>query len=249
MSRVGVQPGPDNGPLDVRIREKSYRAAGRLEIVVLRDVSLRLRAGEIAALVGPSGCGKSTLLRLIAGLDDDFSGDIARPSRGRLGMVFQEPRLLPWRTVFDNVRVAAPSAAPAEIDAVLKAFHVDTHRDSYPGELSGGLARRAALARAFAVEPELLLLDEPFVSLDAALAASLRGELAAMVERTRATTLLVTHDLDEAVELADRLVVLSARPARVLAEIPIPQPRGSRSPELVAKIKAEAARWAASPPP
>ncbi len=250
MSRVGVPRGPDTrDPLDVRIEEKSFQSGSGEKFVVLRDFSLRLRSGEIAALVGPSGCGKSTLLRLAAGLDTDFTGEIARPARDRLGMVFQEPRLLPWRSVIQNLRVAAPRATASALDALLKAFHIDALRDRYPGELSGGQARRVALARAFAVEPELLLLDEPFVSLDAALAAALRAELAAIVENGRVTTLLVTHDLDEAIELADRLILMAGRPARVVADIAIAEPRGARTSARISEIKADALGRAAAAAP
>ena len=250
MSRVGVPRGPDTrDPLDVRIEEKSFLSGSGEKFVVLREFFLRLRSGEIAALVGPSGCGKSTLLRLAAGLDIDFTGEIARPARDRLGMVFQEPRLLPWRSVIHNLRVAAPRATAGALDALLKAFHIDALRDRYPGELSGGQARRVALARAFAVEPELLLLDEPFVSLDAALAAALRAELAAIVENGHVTTLLVTHDLDEAIELADRLILMAGRPARVVADIAIAEPRGARTPARISEIKADAlGRVAAAAP-
>jgi ABC-type nitrate/sulfonate/bicarbonate transport system ATPase subunit len=235
MSHVGVR-----DRLDVNVSDKSFVGANGEPLAVLRDLAFRLNAGEVGALVGPSGCGKTTLLRMIAQLDDDFAGAITRPSQGRLGMVFQEPRLLPWRGVIDNLRIAAPHASEAQLDALLAAFHLSLHRDHFPGELSGGLARRVALARAFAVEPDLLLLDEPFVSLDAALATRLREELVAMVERNGVTTLLVTHDLDEAIILADRLILLSPRPARVIADIAITEKRGVRSAERIADIRREA---------
>src|SRR5207253_3975629 len=139
------------------------------------------------------------------GLDRDYDGTVRRPAAGRIGMVFQEPRLLPWRTLVDNVRLVAPGADDAELAALFDVLGLTAHRDHYPGELSLGLARRAALARAFAVKPDLLLLDEPFVSLDDALARRLRDELALLVDQRSATTLLVTHDIDEAVRLADRV--------------------------------------------
>ena len=186
------------------------------------------RSGEVGALVGPSGCGKTTLLRIIAGLDRDYEGSVELPASGKLGMVFQEPRLLPWRTVEQNVRLAAPEATDADARRAVRARLGSTaHRDHFPGELSLGLARRVALARAFAVEPDLLLLDEPFVSLDDALAARLREELAELVNRRPVTTLLVTHDVEEAIGLADRLFLLSASPARLLAEVPVERPRES----------------------
>src|SRR5262245_32338497 len=154
-------------------------------------------------------------------------------------MLFQEPRLLPWRTVEENVRLIAPQIGEDELGALFDVLELTTHRGHYPGELSLGLARRVALARAFAVAPELLLLDEPFVSLDDALAARLREELAMLVDRRSVTTLLVTHDVEEAARLADRLFLLSPRPAQVVAEVPIGSPRRARTAEDIAAIKAD----------
>jgi NitT/TauT family transport system ATP-binding protein len=156
-------------------------------------------------------------------------------------MVFQEPRLLPWRTVEQNVRLAAPQATDAALDTLFQALGLTGHREHYPGELSLGLARRVALARAFAVEPDLLLLDEPFVSLDDALAARLRDELADLVNRRPVTTLLVTHNVEEAIGLADRLLLLSLSPARVLGDIPVTRPRTPRSPQELAAMREEIA--------
>jgi NitT/TauT family transport system ATP-binding protein len=154
-------------------------------------------------------------------------------------MVFQEPRLLPWRTVEDNVRLVAPDIVDAELSRLFAVLELSTHRAHFPGELSLGLARRVALARAFAVEPDLLLLDEPFVSLDEALAARLREQLVSLVESRAMTTLLVTHDLEEAVRLADRVFLLSARPARIVAEIPLATPRRARSDGDIAAMTAD----------
>src|SRR5208282_4024204 len=156
----------------------AYVSASGLTRVALRDVAFRLEEGEVGAIVGPSGCGKTTLLRIIAGLVARFDGTVSRPESGRLAVVFQEPRLLPWRSVEDNIRLAAPQVNDQELDAVLKPLGLVGHRAHFPGELSLGLARRAALARAFAAKPALLLLDEPFVSLDAPLALALQRELA-----------------------------------------------------------------------
>jgi NitT/TauT family transport system ATP-binding protein len=226
-------------PLDVRVARKAYRAASGERLEVLTDIAFALRTGEVGAIVGPSGCGKTTMLRIIAGLDRDYEGSIARPPDGRLGMVFQEPRLLPWRSVDDNVRLVAPEIAAGELASLFEVLGLAGHRAHYPGELSLGLARRVALARAFAVKPELLLLDEPFVSLDQPLAARLREELVVLVDRYAVITLLVTHDIDEAVALADRLILLSARPARVLADMPIAMPRRSRTAADRAAIRTE----------
>ncbi len=237
MSPAGVR-----DRLDVAIKQKSFRSASGGQLQVLGELAFSLGRGEVGALVGPSGCGKTTLLRIIAGLERDYDGSIALPAHGTLGMVFQEPRLLPWRTVEQNVRLAAPDADGAVLDTLFQTLGLAAHRDHYPGELSLGLARRVALARAFAVGPDLLLLDEPFVSLDDALAARLRDELAELVARSRVTTLLVTHDIDEAIGLADRLFLLSASPARVVAEVPVARPRAARTAEELAALRAEIAR-------
>ena len=228
--------------LDVSIKRKSYRSASGGTIEVLRDMAFTLKAGAVGALVGPSGCGKTTLLRIITGLDADYTGTVHLPDHGKLGMVFQEPRLLPWRTVEQNVRLGAPEATDGELDALFAALGLAAHRDHFPGELSLGQARRVALARVFAVIPDLLVLDEPFVSLDAALAKHLQDELAALVTSRHVTTLIVTHSMDEAIGLADRLFFLSASPAHVVAEIPIGRPRGPHTAEELAKIRAEIAR-------
>src|SRR5262252_838013 len=205
-------------------------------------MAFTLKSGTVGALVGPSGCGKTTLLRIITGLDTDYTGTVHLPAHGKLGMVFQEPRLLPWRTVDQNVRLGAPEATDSDLDVLFGVLGLAAHRHHFPGELSLGQARRVALARAFAVKPDLLVLDEPFVSLDDALPERLRDALAALVTSRRVTTLLVTHNIDEAVGLADRLFLLSSSPTRVVAEVPIARPRGSQSAIERAEIRAEIAR-------
>jgi sulfonate transport system ATP-binding protein len=225
----------------VNIKHKSYRAASGGRRYVLGEISLCLKSGEVAALVGPSGCGKTTFLRIVVGLDRDFEGSVRLPAYGRLGVVFQEPRLLPWRTVEENVRLAAPQADEVTLGALLVTLGIAEHRRHYPGELSLGLARRVALARAFAVKPDLLVLDEPFVSLDAPLAARMRAELVELVSRQPVTTLLVTHSIEEAIEIADRVVLLSVAPARLLADVRIEEPRTIRTTEKIAAIRNEIA--------
>ncbi len=225
--------------LDIEIHRKSYHPApqedGRL---VLDDIHIRLQAGEFLVLLGPSGCGKSTLLNIVAGLDRDFEGRIdwheALAGTGaRLGFVFQNPRLLPWLTVRDNIALVLddPLAQKAQIDALLEATGLSEFSHYHPAQLSIGMQRRAALARAFVVQPSLLIMDEPFVSLDAPTAVQLRRLLLDILAVRRATVVFVTHDLHEAAMLADRVLFLSTSPARVVAEARIDLPRDRRTDE------------------
>jgi sulfonate transport system ATP-binding protein len=224
--------------LEVSIARKALRATSGQTRVVLHDVAFTLRKGEICALLGPSGCGKTVLLRIISGLDNDFEGRIVLPSPHRVGMVFQEPRLLPWRSVVQNLRLVG-SSSENDLAEIAAALRLSDHLDHFPGELSLGLARRVAIARAFAVKPDLLLLDEPFVSLDASLAARLREELLALVLKRKATTLIVTHDVEEAVSIAGRIVVLSAAPGRILADRSIEAPREALTEARAIEMKEE----------
>ena len=228
--------------LEVDIKGKAFESASGKRHEVLKGVSFSLHAGEIAVFVGPSGCGKSTLLRILAGLDPDFEGTVARPQRARLGMVFQEPRLLPWRSVDDNVKLAAPLADEPMLATLFDILELTAHRSHFPGELSLGLARRVALARAFAVEPDFLILDEPLASLDDALASRMRDEIASFAAKPERMTILVTHDLDDAARLGDRLFALSERPARILHSMTIVTPRSERGESEIAATKAEIAR-------
>ena len=228
--------------LEVNIARKAFTNAAGERHDVLVDFNFALGAGEVGVFVGPSGCGKSTMLKILVGLDQDYRGRVARPPEARIGMVFQEPRLLPWRSVEENVRLAAPGADEAKLSRLFAVLELHAHRNHFPGELSLGLARRVALARAFAVEPDLLILDEPLASLDDTLAGRLRDQIAALVDRS-VTTLLVTHNVDDAIHLGDRLFLLSPRPARILAELPIRTPRNARSQAEIAAIKADVARF------
>jgi NitT/TauT family transport system ATP-binding protein len=235
-----AQTAGDAAPLELRIDAKTFLSADGTPVEVVRNLRLRLEAGSFGALIGPSGCGKTTILRIAAGLDRDFVGELRTPGSGRLGMVFQEPRLLPWRTVEQNIRLALPTReAAVDLTDMVEILGLGDHLARYPGELSLGLARRAAMARAFAARPDFLLLDEPFVSLDEATSARLRGELAALTKRTKVTTLLVTHDLAEAIQLADRLFFLSARPTHIIAEKMLPPPRGTRDRDTIAALGEE----------
>jgi NitT/TauT family transport system ATP-binding protein len=229
--------------LEIDITSKAYATAGGRPLLAVEGLRFSVADGEFACLVGPSGCGKTTCLRILLGLERDFDGRTTLPGGNpRVGVAFQEPRLLPWRTVEQNVRLAQPAALRGQpLDDLFRRLGLAGFEDFYPGELSLGLARRAALARAFAVEPGLLLLDEPFVSLDEATAADLRALLTAIWQARPTTALMVTHNLREAVQLADRIFVMSARPGRILGEYPVRIERASRSPELVAAMSADLA--------
>jgi sulfonate transport system ATP-binding protein len=224
--------------LDVCIARKTLRTAAGQTREILRDVAFSLRQGEVCACLGPSGCGKTTLLRIIAGLDADFEGRVVLPAEHKIGMVFQEPRLLPWRSVAQNLRLVGISSED-DLAEIVASLRLSLHLDHFPGELSLGLARRVAIARAFAVKPDLLLLDEPFVSLDAALASRLREELLALVNKRKTTTLIVTHDVEEAIAIADRILVLSAAPGHLIAGRTIEAPRGALTEARAAKMKDE----------
>jgi sulfonate transport system ATP-binding protein len=212
--------------------------------LVLSRLSLSVEPGRILAIVGGSGCGKSTLLRLVAGLDAPSSGEIrldgeliAAP-REEIGLVFQEPRLFPWLTVRDNIGFALSDRPAYEryeiVHSALRKVGLADRADAWPRELSGGQAQRAALARALVLKPKALLLDEPFSALDAITRADLQDHLLELWAAYQPTLMLVTHDVDEAVYLADEVVVMAARPGRIAACVPIetPRPRVRRAPQL-----------------
>jgi sulfonate transport system ATP-binding protein len=211
---------------------------------VLHDLHLEVGRSEIVSLVGPSGCGKSTLLRLIAGLDRGDVGRIevdGRPVTGpdrAIGVMFQEPRLMPWLTVRDNLVLGLPRAArraaDARVEQLLARVQLSGVAGLYPRQLSGGMAQRVALARCLAVEPSVVLLDEPFSAVDALTRMALQELLLAIWQRTRLTLLLVTHDLDEALYLSDRVVVMLGRPGSLTEAlvVTVPRPRDRRDPAL-----------------
>jgi ABC-type nitrate/sulfonate/bicarbonate transport system ATPase subunit len=214
--------------LSLCVRHKTY--AGGVE--ALRQCQLSAKPGEFVAIVGPSGAGKSTLLNIVAGLDRDFDGELTLPvlthhsSQGDeracspLSFMFQEPRLMPWLSVRDNVGLVLrqPQTCESEISALLDTMGLSDFAQAYPAQLSGGMRRRVALARAFIGQPSLLLMDEPFTSLDAPTASALRQLLLHMWHQQRPTILFVTHQLTEALALAERVVFMSKRPARVIFE-------------------------------
>ncbi len=220
--------------LTVAIEEKSFIRPDGGSRIVLRDVAFRLELSEFVAIVGPSGAGKTTLLNIIAGLDHRFSGSVqlgGKPlAAAPIGFVFQEPRLLPWRTVFENIALVLPHGADQSvITRLLAELGLADVGATYPSRLSLGMARRVALARALVVEPELMLLDEPFVSLDDATAHRLRALLLKLWRKMPCGILLVTHDLREAVELADRILLFSAAPGRLIADVAVTLPRDRRN--------------------
>jgi NitT/TauT family transport system ATP-binding protein len=211
--------------LTVTIREKWFPPVGDAPAKhALGAIAFSVAPGDVLALIGPSGCGKTTLLNLIAGLDRSFSGRIDLAPDRRLAYVFQEPRLLPWRTVEDNVGLVLDGGEEDErrVRAVLAQVGLTSASRLFASRLSLGMARRAALARAFVIEPGLLLLDEPFVSLDEQTAGRLRRLLQDLMAMHRTTAILVTHNLREAAMLARRLIVLSASPGRLVGEVEVP---------------------------
>ncbi len=204
------------------------------ELTAIRDFELDLKPESMTVLMGPSGCGKTTLLRIIAHLDDRFIGAVEFPNHARIGFMFQEPRLLPWRTVRDNIElVAAPGFTAEDLDRLAQAVGIAEMLPRYPLELSLGLARRVALARAFSTKPDLLLLDEPFVSLDEKTADRLRRLLLDVWSARPTTAVMVTHNAREALLLADQLVLLAPRPTRVVAVETIDVPQAERDPKMI----------------
>ncbi|TDF81770.1 ABC transporter ATP-binding protein [Pseudomonas sp. H9] len=219
-------------------------AGGQLEAI--RDFNLQIAEGEFVAIVGASGCGKSTLLRLLIGLDHDFQGQILIDGHAvsgigdERGMVFQEHRLFPWLTVQENIALGlvnqplAENARAQRVAEYIALVGLQDFSQAYPHQLSGGMAQRVAIARGLVASPRILLLDEPFGALDALTRQQMQEELLAIRERARITTLLVTHDVEEALFLADRVVVLEPRPGRIkrINSVDLPHPRQRSSHEF-----------------
>ena len=219
--------------IQIDISSKTYAQNNNLSSTsALRDIHFGVKPGEFCGIVGPSGCGKTTLLNLISGLDQNFEGlvtiDGGTPSTGPTpGYMFQSSRLMPWLTVRQNVELVQPEGESAsKVIDLLREIGLEEFVDVYPGQLSGGMRRRVALARAIVTEPPLLLLDEPFLSLDSPIANRLRRLLLEVWGRRSATVLFVTHDLREALFLADRVLFVSSIPGRIVLyhNVDIPRP-------------------------
>jgi len=226
------------GTLSIQHLRKQYQVKGKA-LPVLEDIDLTIAPGEFVSIVGASGCGKSTLLRLVVGLENDYKGEILLDGQRVIGtslqrgIVFQEHRLFPWLTVEQNIRLALLNTPGSDAD---KRHNVQEHIElvglagfeaAYPHQLSGGMSQRVAIARALVTRPEILLLDEPFGALDALTRAYLQQELHRIWRAEGITMILVTHDVEEAVYLGDRVVVMEPRPGRIRRIVPVdlPHPR------------------------
>lgn len=226
--------------VSVSVAEKTYAGPGRPRFAALSNVRFELADGEFTCLVGPSGCGKSTLLQILSGLDPHFSGRFAfDPAIGDdapLGYVFQSPRLMPWLTIVENVDLVASPRSREErrAEMLLEQMDLGEVMHTFPNRLSGGMQRRVSLARAFVNRPRYLFLDEPFVSLDAPVARRLHQLLLDLWAETRCTVLFVTHDLREAIYLADRILFMSRSPGRIAHDyaVELPRPRDPDSPDI-----------------
>ncbi|HVR50315.1 MAG TPA: ABC transporter ATP-binding protein [Pseudorhodoferax sp.] len=236
-------------PAGLALRHVGVEFAARdgARVRALQDVSLDFAAGAVSCIIGASGCGKSTLLRILAGLETRHTGlacldgaPIARPGLDR-GIVFQDHRLVPWMTVRQNLALALHGHSAAgrgeAIDAALALVGLQSFGEAFPHQLSGGMAQRVAIARALVHRPRVLLLDEPFGALDALTRMQLQDALLRIHAHERITTVLVTHDIEEALYLGDRIAVLSSRPGRVIADfaVDLPRPRRRSDPALAAR--------------
>jgi NitT/TauT family transport system ATP-binding protein len=216
--------------------ENVSRSFGELE--VLHDISLEILQGEFVAIVGPSGCGKTTLLNLLSGFDKPTSGTVIR--RGEVRMIYQQDGLFPWQTVAQNIalglrHVKSAAARTEQVRELLHLIRREPFEHHYPHQLSGGMRQLVELARALAGESDILLMDEPFSSLDYLTRLRMREELARILAERPRTVLLVTHDIEEAAQLADRVIVLSEGPGRIRYQvnIPVPRPRHPTHPDVV----------------
>jgi NitT/TauT family transport system ATP-binding protein len=226
--------------IEINIKNKRYESTLSSQKNIIENLEFSLPSNEFVCLIGPSGCGKTTLLNIIAQLDNNFEGEILQNGQAlhpNIGYIFQNPRLLPWRTVRENIElVLNKQQSSGCINALLKSMQLEEFQHKYPEHLSLGMSRRVAIIRAFAINPEILLMDEPFVSLDAPTARQVRELLIKLWQQRPHTILFVSHDLREAITLADRLIFLSPSPMSVISEIKVTIPREIRKDE--SKIEA-----------
>ncbi|HEX5272324.1 MAG TPA: ABC transporter ATP-binding protein [Gemmataceae bacterium] len=246
VSAVAPPAAGEGSALSVRDVSKSFRAADGSRLLALEGMSLTVRAGEMVSLIGPSGCGKSTLLRLIAGLEAPTSGEvrvgsepITAPSAER-GLMFQDPNLFPWLSVRGNVQAGLVARGVLrqrrhEVEEFMRLVGLDEFADVYPHQLSGGMAQRAALARALVNRPKVLLLDEPLGALDQFTRMRMQDEVLRLWRARRTTMVLVTHDIDEAIYMSDRIAVITPRPGRVerVIDVALDRPRERVSAEFL----------------
>lgn len=224
---------------------KVFLDAGGPPLAVLDGITLDIRDGEIFVFLGPSGSGKSTILRIMSGLEQSFEGEVRFGegfSRERIGFVFQQFALLPWLTVAENIGLGLAARRLSDMERrtivsrELDAFGLGEFSRAYPHELSGGMKQRVGIARALATDPNIIFMDEPFSELDSFTASALRKELLAIWQERKPTIVLVTHIIEEAIELGDRIAVLTPRPGRIerVVENRLPRPRNRRAPEFFA---------------
>ena len=251
MVTAAIPRAAESSSLLIRDVSMAFRGEDGATVTALDRLTLTVAAGELVALIGPSGCGKSTLLRLIAGLDRPDSGElkagaepIAGPAAER-GLMFQDPNLFPWQSVRRNIRSGLVASGRlrrhgGEVDDFLRLMGLDAFADAYPHQLSGGMAQRAALARALINHPTILLLDEPLGALDQFTRMRMQDEVLRLWQARGTTMVLVTHDIDEAIYMSDRIVVMTPRPGTVdrVIEVPLARPRQRNAPRFL-ELRAE----------
>ena len=233
--------------LNIKGLNKNFKQENGSQLEVLKNIDLKIKKKEFVTFIGPSGCGKSTLLNILAGLTPASSGQVMlknkmidKPGNDRV-MVFQEAALFPWLTVIENVlfglKIKKTEKDKAYQKALkqLKAVHLDNFKDSYPHQLSGGMKQRVAIARSLVLDPEILLMDEPFGALDEQTRLMLHSQLIELWQETKKTIVFVTHNIREAVKLSDRIIVFGSNPGRIIEEFKIdnPQPRNRENPSLI----------------
>ena len=202
--------------LDIKIFSKEFN-----NIKILEDVNISISQGEFISIIGPSGCGKTTILNLISNLDKDFDGNI-NSSFTNLSFIFQDDRLVPWLTVKENLLLVSHNKDLEKIIELLKIVNLEKYLDYYPGKLSGGMKRRISIIRAFINNPDLILMDEPFVSLDYPTAIDLKNEFLQLCKKFNPTVILVTHDISEAIHLSNRILFFKKEPAKIIYEFDNP---------------------------